>query len=216
MERLRRGKAAGNSEIGMGCKAIHMLPSNGFSLACFITMVSPGEAAFMIRALNDAQAGNSELKAENGSLPHFATAEAFGTIVSASYPIEKNEKRKKKHPEEEIFQWYVLEIKNFPHWTVTDDIKVTISTFGNAPNRVRIIHYDPDPAQSVAKAYFRYEEDQDVALKALAGYEFTPGYALQVMTRPRTVQASQAFQVLDFFLNVCCLFLLPGLRPFIS
>ncbi|CAJ1451747.1 unnamed protein product [Effrenium voratum] len=153
-------------------EAIHMLPSNGFSLACFITMVSPGEAAFMIRALNDAQ--------------------AFGTIVSASYPIEKNEKRKKKHPEEEIFQWYVLEIKNFPHWTVTDDIKVTISTFGNAPNRVRIIHYDPDPAQSVAKAYFRYEEDQDVALKALAGYEFTPGYALQVMTRPRTAGTGQA------------------------
>ena len=32
-----------------------MLPSNGFSMACFVSMVSPGEAAFAIRGLNNAQ-----------------------------------------------------------------------------------------------------------------------------------------------------------------
>ncbi|CAE7382534.1 HMCN1 [Symbiodinium pilosum] len=148
-------------------EAIHILPASNYStIACFVTMESPGEAAFMIRALNN--------------------AEAFGTTINASLAVEKNEKRKKLHPEDEWIQWYPLEIRNFPHWTVVDDIKATISTVGPASQRVRIMHYDPAPSLSVARAYFREEADRDEVLKALAGYEFSPGYALMVMALPRT------------------------------
>lgn len=147
-------------------EAVYMLPSNGFNMACFVSMVSPGEAAFAIRGLNNAQ--------------------AFGTIISASYPIEKNLKRKKPHPEDETIPWYPVELRNFPHWTLCDDIKATILSLGPASQRVRVIHYDPEPSLSVARAYFREEEDRDATLKALAGHEISPGYILNAAALPRT------------------------------
>ena len=70
--------------------------------------------------------------------PKLMVAQAFGTTINASLAVEKNEKRKKLHPEDEWIQWYPLEIRNFPHWTVVDDIKATISTVGPASQRVRI------------------------------------------------------------------------------
>lgn len=148
-------------------EAIHFLPASSYNtIACFVTMESPGEAAFMIRALNN--------------------TEAFGTIIYASLAVEKNDKRKKLHPEEEWIQWYPLEIRNFPHWTVPDDIKATISTVGPSSQRVRIMHYDPLPTLSIARAYFREEADRDASLKELAGYEFSPGYPLSAEALPRT------------------------------
>lgn len=147
-------------------EAVYMLPSNGFSMACFVSMVSPGEAAFAIRGLNNAQ--------------------ALGTIISASYPIEKNLKRKKPHPEDETIPWYPVELRNFPHWTLCDDIKATILSVGPASQRVRVIHYDPEPSLSVARAYFREEEDRDAILKALTGHEISPGYILNAAALPRT------------------------------
>ena len=116
--------------------------------------------------------------------------QAFGTTISASLAVEKNEKRKKLHPEEEWIQWYPLEIRNFPHWTTPDDVKETICTVGPPSQRVRIMHYDPVPSLSVARAYFRDEGDRDAILKALAGYEFSPGYALMVMALARTACAA--------------------------
>ena len=113
--------------------------------------------------------------------------QAFGTIIYASLAVEKNDKRKKLHPEEEWIQWYPLEIRNFPHWTVPDDIKATISTVGPSSQRVRIMHYDPLPTLSIARAYFREEADRDASLKELAGYEFSPGYPLSAEALPRTV-----------------------------
>ena len=121
--------------------------------------------------------------------PHFAQPcawEAFGTIISASYPIEKNLKRKKPHPEDETIPWYPVELRNFPHWTLCDDIKATILSLGPASQRVRVIHYDPEPSLSVARAYFREEEDRDATLKALAGHEISPGYILNAAALPRT------------------------------
>ncbi|CAK9031928.1 unnamed protein product [Durusdinium trenchii] len=154
-------------------EAVHMLPSNGINLACFVTMVSPGEAAFAIRGLNNAQ--------------------AFGSILSASYQIQKNVKKRKIHPEEELKQWYPVEIRNFPHWTLAEDIKATILSVGPGPQRVRILHYDPEPALSVARAYFKEEEDRDAILKALKGHEITPGYFLNSTSAPRTSGTGAAF-----------------------
>ena len=113
--------------------------------------------------------------------------QAFGTIIHASLAVEKNDKRKKLHPEEEWIQWYPLEIRNFPHWAVADDIKATISTVGPNSQRVRMMHYDPLPSLSIARAYFREEADRDASLKELAGYELSPGYPLSVEALPRTV-----------------------------
>ena len=37
-------------------QAIHFLPASSYNtIACFVTMESPGEAAFMIRALNNTE-----------------------------------------------------------------------------------------------------------------------------------------------------------------
>ena len=55
------------------------------------------------------------------------------------------------------------------------------------------MHYDPAPSLSVARAYFREEADRDEVLKALAGYEFSPGYALMVMALPRTVSLTEVY-----------------------
>ena len=119
---------------------------------------------------------------------------AFGSILSASYPIEKNLKRKKPHPEEEQIQWYPLELRNFPHWTVCDDIKTIILSLGPGPKRVRVIHYDPEPSLSIARAYFQEEEERDAIQKALAGYEISPGYVLKLSALPRTMLASRMFR----------------------
>ena len=134
--------------------------------------------------------------------------QAFGTFISASLAVEKNEKRKKLHPEEEWIQWYPLEIRNFPHWTVVDDIKATITTVGPTSQRVRIMHYDPVPTLSVARAYFREEPDRDDCLKALAGYEFSPGYSLQVMALPRTASllSSNSSVPASLISSWCCVF----------
>lgn len=120
------------------------------------------------------------------ALCFFFSAQAWGTIISANYPLEKNLKRKKPHPEEEQIPWYPLELRNFPHWTLCDDIKTIILSLGPGSQRVRIIHYDPEPSLSVARAYFREEEDRDAIEKALIGYEISPGYVLQVSALPRT------------------------------
>ena len=39
---------------------------------------------------------------------------------------------------------------------------------------------------SVARAYFREEEDRDAILKALTGHEISPGYILNASALPRT------------------------------
>lgn len=119
---------------------------------------------------------------------------AFGSILSASYSVEKNPKRKKPHPEEEQIQWYPLELRNFPHWTVCDDIKTIILSLGPGPKRVRVIHYDPEPSLSIARAYFQEEEERDAIQKALAGYEISPGYVLKLSALPRTMLASRMFR----------------------
>lgn len=147
-------------------EGVHMLPPNQWSVAAFVTMVSPGEAATMMRSLNNTQ--------------------VFGTIIAAGYPVEKETKRKKPHPEDETIPWYPIEIRNFPHWCVVDDLKATIETVGPKAQRVRVMHYDDVPSLSVARAYFAEEEDRDEILKQLAGYEFTPGFELMVMSLPRT------------------------------
>jgi len=154
-------------------EGVHCLPSKGLHIASFVTMVSPGEAAFAIRGLNNSK--------------------AFGSILSASYPIEKNLKRKKPHPEEEQIQWYPLELRNFPHWTVCDDIKTIILSLGPGPKRVRVIHYDPEPSLSIARAYFQEEEERDAIQKALAGYEISPGYVLKLSALPRTAGNGPGF-----------------------
>ena len=116
----------------------------------------------------------------------FASAcQVYGNLVSAIIAVEKNPKKRKLHPEEEPYQWYPLEIHNFPHWTLPDDIKATIVSLGPHSHRVRIIHYDPDPSLSVARAYFREEADRDAILRVLQRHEFMPGYFLQVMAMPR-------------------------------
>ena len=113
--------------------------------------------------------------------------QAFGSIISASYPIEKNLKRKKPHPEEESIPWYPVELRNFPHWTVCDDIKQTILSIGPGSQRVRIIHYDPEPSLSVARAYFKKEEDRDEIREKLSDFEISPGYILKACALPRTI-----------------------------
>mmetsp|Transcript_77545 Transcript_77545/g.136812 ORF Transcript_77545/g.136812 Transcript_77545/m.136812 type:complete len:700 (-) Transcript_77545:30-2129(-) len=154
-------------------EAIHQLPGNSIALAFFVTMVSPGEAAFLIRDLNNSQ--------------------VFGSIIQASYPVEKNEKRKKPHPEDETIPWYPLEIRNFPHWTTVEDLKASVATVGPNAQRVRVMHYDPQPMLSIARAYFREESDRDASMNALAAYEFTPGYELMVMALPRTAGNGPGF-----------------------
>lgn len=154
-------------------EGVHMLPPNQWSAAAFVTMVSPGEAATMMRSLNNSQ--------------------AFGTFIATNYPVEKDHKRRKPHPEDETIQWYPLEIRNFPHWTVIDDLKATIETVGPKAQRVRVMHYDDEPSMSVARAYFAEEGDRDEVLKTLAGYEFTPGFALMVMALARTSGTGPGF-----------------------
>jgi len=154
-------------------ESVHILPPNNISAAAFVTMVSPGEAAFMARALDNSW--------------------EFGKIIGASIAVEKNEKRKKPHPEDETIQWYPLEIRNFPHWTLPDDIKATITTVGPQSQRVRIMYYDPEPTLSVARAYFREESDRDQVLRGIAGFEFTPGYSLMAMPLPRTSGTGPGF-----------------------
>jgi len=154
-------------------EAIHQLPGNSIALAFFVTMVSPGEAAFLIRDLQGSQ--------------------VFGSIINATYPVEKNEKRKKPHPEDETIPWYPLEIRNFPHWTTVEDIKASVATVGPNAQRVRVMHYDPQPTLSVARAYFREQSDRDASLNAMASYEFTPGFELMVMALPRTSGTGPGF-----------------------
>ena len=41
---------------GVAMQAIHILPASSYNtIACFVTMESPGEAIFMIRALNNTE-----------------------------------------------------------------------------------------------------------------------------------------------------------------
>lgn len=87
-----------------------------------------------------------------------------------------------------------MELRNFPHWTVCDDIKTIILSLGPGPKRVRVIHYDPEPSLSIARAYFQEEEERDAIQKALAGYEISPGYVLKLSALPRTMLASRMFR----------------------
>lgn len=151
---------------------IHMLPSNGINQACFITMASAGEAGILIQSLNGAS--------------------FYGNVLTACYPREREDKKRKRPPAEEQADEFVVEIRNFPHWTETEDLKAVLETARHEVQRLKILNHDPKGQASLARAHFDSLEAMHTVVKMLNGFEFTPGYPLQLAAVPPASQRHAA------------------------
>lgn len=149
------------------CEQVKILDHKGPTQAAFINMASPGEVAYLIQCLNNAN--------------------VWGGNIGADFPKEVVKRRRKPEPEEEGVDWFVAEFRNFPHWTTEDDLKATVKATGQLVRRCRVACINANPMLSIAKCYFEEPHQMQAAVIALRGYEFSPGYQLMVEPLPSTL-----------------------------
>lgn len=145
---------------------VYLLPSNNINQACFITMASAGGAGLLIQGLHGASVG--------------------GSVLVACYPREREDKKRKRVDDQG--DEYVVEIRNFPHWTETEDLRAVLESSKHEVQRLRILNHDPKGQASLARAHLTSAEAMHEVVRMLNGFEFTPGYPLQLAAVPPASQ----------------------------